>query len=179
MPQKATADGGETNHTDERVAAVETIRIRWEDFKKALRNNYLTDTDRRRGGNTVLRLNPGRGGFSEAEEAETYFSESGVHYASDWPAKPIHIRPHTIIETGRERGFRGLVEWPTRGNTRSALSEEEIEEIGGIDAAVEESREIYWEELRHSLPDTFDLGRQLGPEGKHVEIEWVFDEDDN
>lgn len=174
MSRTTQTDGGdEATHKDERVAGVETVRIHWEDFKTALRNDHLTDTDRQRGGHTVLRL---RAPFDGTVEAETHFSEQGRHYSRDVDPKPIHVRPHFIVEDGRDDGWRFIGDYPTESTTRHALREEEIEEAGGIEAVVEESRELWWDELRHSLPDSFNLGAVVSPEHKRVEIEWVFDE---
>ena len=167
------ADGGESTHDDERVAAVETVRINWSDFKTALRNDYLTDTDKRRGGHTALRL---RAPFEATAEAETHFSESGTRYSREVDPKPIHVRPHHIIESGEDTNWRWIGEYPTATNTRNALTEEQIEDEGGIDAAVEKAREMWWEELQHELPETFDLGQCVGPyDTKRVEIEWIFE----
>lgn len=180
MSQTGFTDGGsDEEHTDERLAAVETLRIRWDDFKKALRNNWLTDTDRGRGGNTVLRLSPGRKGFRETMTAETYFSEQGVRYDSNWEQEPIHIRPHLILETGLDRGTRGLMEWPEQWHIENNFSEEEIEEMGGIEKALDEEREFWWGELRAQLPTEFDVSSSYPMKSKQVDIEWVFDEDED
>jgi len=152
---------------DDRLEVVETITIAWDDFKRALKRDYLTDgTDRSR--QNVLRLSPP----FEGEMDATYFeSEQGTYYSPEMDPKPVHIRPHTIIQEGRDRGFRDLINWPTKATTRNALREEEIEDAGGIDAALAESREIFWNELRHSLPDSFRYHTTAG-RAYELSIEW-------
>lgn len=165
------ADGGRATAdelTDDRLEAAETITIEWDDFKRALKRDYLTDgTDRSR--HNVLRLSPP----FEAEMTATYFeSEQGTYYPPEMDPKPVHIRPHTIIQEGRDRGFRGLITWPTRHNATDALTDAEVEEAGGVDAVIEQSREIYWEELRHNLPDSFRY--HATPDHVYeINIEWV------
>lgn len=139
------------SQTDARLEQVEQITIAWDDFKKALKRNYLTDgTDRSR--SNVLRLSPP---FAAEMEASYFESEQGMHYPPEMDPKPVHIAPEVIIREGRERGFRDLINWPTRHNATDALTDEEVEEAGGVEAVVEQSREIFWDELRHSLPDSF------------------------
>lgn len=162
------------SNSDDRLEDIETVRINWTDFKKALRNDYLTDTDEQRGGHSVLRLRPP---FKGELEAEYHFSRRGTRYVRGAEPNPIHIRPHLIIQTGRQRGWSNVAEYPTRASVRSTLSEEAIEDAGGIEEAVEESRKLWWEELRHQLPDEFDLGKCIGPSGKRVDIEWIFDDE--
>jgi len=71
-----------------------------------------------------------------------------------------------------KRNYLGICEWPTEANTRDALSEEEIEEDGGIEEAVEIGREIFWDEVKHDLPETFNLGRVQGVGNYTVELNW-------
>lgn len=154
--------------SDARLETVDEITIDWSDYKKALRRDYLTDgTDRSR--RNVLRLSAP----FEAEMDATYFeSEQGTRYAPEVDPKPVHIRPHTIIEDGRDRGFRDLITWPTRHNATDALTDAEVEEAGGVDAVVEQSRDIYWDELRHSLPDSFRYHTVAG-RAYEIDINWT------
>ncbi|MFD1527312.1 hypothetical protein [Halolamina salina] len=157
------------NQIDDRLAKVEKITISFETFKKALKRNFLDEPDRW-GRSYVLRLYPP---FEAEMEAEYYESEQGVHYNDEWNEKPIHISPETIMleETDFFSTYGG-VEWPTEANTRSEFSEEEIEEGGGIEKFVEEGRRIFWEELKHSLPEEFDIGRVSHYAPHTVELEW-------
>lgn len=171
MAQKATTDGGTDpmNNVDDRLAKIETLTISFETFKKALKRNYLGEPDQW-GRSYVLRLYPP---FEAEMEADYYESEQGTHYNNEWDEKPVHINPEYLIREGTDSGFRGIVQWPTTANTRDALSEDDIEEMGGIETALEEGREIFWHELRHSLPDEIDLGQLGYPYGSHVvDIEW-------
>lgn len=154
--------------TDTRLEKVETVTISFETFKKALKRNYLGESNRH-DRSYVLRLYPS---FEADMEAEYYESEQGRHYDNNWDEKPFHIPPELIILEGTDRGFRGIVEWPTEANTRNALTEEEIEEDGGIEEAVEIGREIFWDELEHDLPETFNLGCVQGVGNYTVEINW-------
>lgn len=154
--------------TDDRLEKVEEITISFETFKKALKRNYLGERHRR-DRSYVLRLYPP---FEAEMEAEYYESEQGRHYDSNWNEKPFHIPPELLILEGTERGFRGICEWPTEANTRHALSEEEIEEDGGIEKAVEIGREVFWDEVKHDLPETFNLGRVHGVGNYTVELNW-------
>ncbi len=173
MSQTTQTDGG--RNIDERIAAIETIQIDWETFKKTLKRNYFADPTKWTDRNFVLRLHPS---FKAEMNAEYYESMKGAHYSNDWGQKPVHIKPELLIMEGTDRGFNSLPEWPTESSERNHLTDDEIEEIGGIEAAVEESREMFWNELKHSLPKSIDLGRVLGsPYGSHeVEIEWEFEE---
>lgn len=162
----------DNNTQKSRYEKVGTITINFETFKKALKRNYL-DYDDQWGRRYVLRLYPP---FESEMEAEYYESEQGVHYDNNWDEKPLHIQPQIIIHDGRQGGFHGIVEWPTEANTRNALTDDEIEECGGVEAAVEEGREIFWHELKHSLPETFNLGGVDGYTSHEVDIEWVFEE---
>jgi len=154
--------------TDTRLEKVETVTISFETFKKALKRNYLGERHRR-DRSYVLRLYPP---FEAEMEAEYYESEQGRHYDSNWNEKPFHIAPELLILEGTERGFRGICEWPTEANTRDALTEREIEEDGGIEEAVEIGREIFWDEVKHDLPETFNLGRVRGVGNYTVELNW-------
>ncbi len=158
------------NQTDERLEKVERIVIPFEMFKKTLKRNYLGEPDRW-GRSYVLRLYPP---FEEEMEVEYYESEKGRHYDNNWNEKPFHIRPELIIFEGIEGKFKP--EWPTETTERSHLTEEEIQEAGGIDAALEESREWFWNELKYDLPDSFDLGNVQGVGSYPVELEWMFEE---
>jgi len=160
----------ETTTTDEladdRLEAVETITIDWAEFKKALKLDYLAPINRSR--HNVLRLTPP----FETEMTATYYeSQQGTYYPPEMDPKPLHIRPHAIIQEGRDRGFRDLINWPTKASVRDVLREEEIQDSGGIEAALDESRAIYWEELRHSLPDSFRYHTTAG-RAYELSIEW-------
>lgn len=169
MMGQTTTDGGTNpNDVDDRLAKIKTITISFETFKNTLQRNFLDDRDQR-GRNFVLRLCPP---FQAEMDTESYVSEQGVHYDNNWTEKPAHIPPEYLIREGTDRGFRGLVGWPTETTTRNALTDEEIDERGGIDAAIEDGRELFWNELQHSLPDEIDLGRLSHPCSHVVEIEW-------
>ena len=155
--------------TDTRLEKVETVTISFETFKKALKRNYLGERHRS-DRSYVLRLYPP---FEAGMEAEYYESEQGRHYNNEWNEKPLHISPELLILEGTDRGFRGIYEWPTEANTRNALTEEKIEEAGGIEEAVEIEREIFWDEVKHSLPETFDLGKVQPATGNYtVDLNW-------
>jgi hypothetical protein len=155
--------------TDERLEAVERITIPFGVFKKALRRNYLGEP-RRHDRSYVLRLYPE---YTAEMEVEYYESEQGRHYDSNWSAKPFHIPPELIILESPGDGLRSVVNWPTEASVRSALSDEEISEEGGIDESVRIAREIFWDELKFILPDTFDLARVHGFGSYPVELNWT------
>lgn len=176
--QTTTTDGGTDPMTDDRLEAVGTIRIEWETFRDTLWRNYLDENLAMNSNSYVLRLSPP---FEAEMEADKHVSQKGNFYPPEMSPKPIHIRPERIIQEGLDRGFNapGLVEWPTRSNTSDALTEDELEDYeGGLDAAVEEAREVFWGELKHSRPTEIDLGRLVQSHGgSHVvAIEWI-DED--
>lgn len=173
MSQTTQTDGG--RNVDDRIAAIETIQIDWETFKKTLKRNYLDKPTKWTDRSFVLRLYPP---FEAEMDADYYESEKGRHYDNNWDQKPLHIKPELLITEGTDRGFRSIFEWPTETTTRNALQEDDIEDAGGIEAAVEEGREIFWDELKHSLPETIDLGRLFGghPQTHEVEIEWKFEQ---
>lgn len=155
---------------DERLEKVETVTIDFETFKKAFKRNYL-QPDRtmfEHSHTFVLRLYPP---FEAKMEAQYYESEQGRHYNNEWNEKPFHLKPELLILEGYDGLFNE--EWPTEQNTRSHLTEEEIEESGGIEAVVEEGREIFWDEVKYYLPEEFDLGHQHGLRGYTVDIEWT------
>lgn len=154
---------------DTRLEKVETVTISFETFKKALKRNYLGERHRN-DRSYVLRLYPP---FEAEMEAEYYESEQGRHYDSNWDEKPFHIPPELIILEGTERGFRGIVDAPEEWQIHQALSEEQIEEEGGIEAAMDEAWEIFWDDVEYNLPETFDLGRVQGIGDHTVELNWV------
>lgn len=154
--------------TDPRLEKIETVTISFETFKKALKRNYLDEPDRW-GRNYVLRLYPP---FEAEMEAEYYESEQGRHYDNNWDEKPFHIPPELIILEGTERGFRDIVEAPEEWQVRQALTEEQIEEEGGIDAAMDGAWEIFWDDVEYSLPETFNLGCVHGVGSHTVELNW-------
>jgi hypothetical protein len=154
---------------DSRLEQVERVTISFETFKKALRRNYLGESSRR-DRSYVLRLYPP---FEGEMEAEYYESEQGVHYDNNWDEKPVHIAPEMLILEGSESGFNSIINPPEEWQVRQNLTDEEIEEAGGIDAAMEESWEMFWAELKTILPETFDLGLTQSMTGSYaVELEW-------
>jgi hypothetical protein len=159
---------------DSRLQKVEQITIDWEVFKKALRRNYLggNSTIFEHSHNFVLRLYPP---FEAEMEAEYYESEQGRHYNSDWTEKPHHIKPELILLEGTERGTNPFIwiEYPTEQTERNHLTEQEIEDMGGISECLKTSRQIYWDEIRSFLPNTFDLGISAGYFSKEVNINWI------
>lgn len=163
------------SRTDERLEKVEQITINWVIYKKTLKRNYLSDDyyRKRQNRNFVLRLHPS---FEAEMEAEYYESMNGRHYDSNWNPKPFHINPEMILLEGTEKGtqpFRWMA-WPTESNTRANLSEGEIREIGGIQEAVKEGREIFWNELKSFLPDTYNLSKSnMGMRDYTVDINWT------
>jgi len=160
-----------TYQRDERLEKVEQITINWETFKKALKRNYLNNNYHDR--IFVLRLYPP---FESEMEAEYYESMQGQHYDDNWNETPYHIKPEIILlegTDGRTRPFN-WIQWPTKATVKDNLTENEIEEIGGIEEALKESREIYWDEMKSFLPDTFDISVSAGiPIGYEVDINWV------
>lgn len=156
--------------TDERLKGVETVRIPFDEFKKALRRNYLDDGQRRDRSN-VLRLHPP---FEATMKAEYYESERGQHYSSDWSEKPFHIPPELLIIEGSDSGFQNVADWPTRSSTRARLHDDELPiDDDELDNLVAEGRAVFWSDLRRQLPDTFDLGDVHGIGGYEVAVEWV------
>jgi len=161
---------------DPRLEKVEQITINWETFKKTLERNYLSpDYERQRQDRTfVLRLYPP---FDTEMDVEYYESMQGRHYDNNWDEKPFHMRPELFILEGTEQGFHGVVNYDDEYDIKNALTEEEIEEEGGIENALETSHEIFWDELRHDRPNEIDLGIFTpGPNGYTVGIEWIDDE---
>jgi len=108
-------------------------------------------------------------------EVEYYESEQGRHYNSDWNEKPVHVKPELLILEGGNGGFRSIVDYPTENSVRNALSEEEIAEEGGIEESLKIGREMFWDELKTVLPDSFNLGYALStPHNKYdVDIVWT------
>jgi hypothetical protein len=157
------------------LTKVDTIVIPWDTFKKTLKRNYLDpDYEYKRQDTTfVLRLYPP---FEATMGVEYYESKQGRHYNSEWDPKPIHIRSEMLILEGTDRGFRNSVDYPTERNTRDALTDEEIAEMGDIEEAVVEGREIFWSELRGILPDEGDVGQWIGYDSHTVEFDWRFDD---
>jgi len=161
------------SQTDSRLETVETITIDWPTFKKTLKRNYLDpDYERqRRNRSYVLQLYPP---FETTMEARYYVSEQGRHYNSDWDEKPVHLKPELFILEGSDSSFRDIVEYPTEQNTRHALRDEEIEEMGGVDEAVTEGRELFWDELQTILPEQVNIGRFIGGHTNYtVDVEWT------
>jgi hypothetical protein len=162
------------NQKDERLEKVEQITINWETFKKALKRNYLDpDYEYERQDRTfVLRLYPP---FEAQMEVEYYESRQGRHYNNEWEEKPFHIRPEIILLEVCDINRLRWNEYPTETNTRHALSGEVVEE-NDIEELVQEGREVFWSDLRYSLPNTFNLGRVHGFGSYPVEINWEFEE---
>jgi hypothetical protein len=158
---------GRNTHADDRIEQIGTIEIAFETFKKALKRDYLSDRHQNDGRKHRIRISPP---FDETVEAKYFESEQGTHYPPDMSPKPIHIRPSMIF--AEDMDTQWIPEYPTRANTRDALSEDEIEGIGGLDAAVEEGREIFWNDLKAELPETITLG-QYPQEQKEVSVEWT------
>lgn len=158
--------------TDSRLEKVETVRIPFDQFKKALARNYLGESNRH-DRSFVLRLYPP---FEATMTAEYYESEQGRHYNNEWNEKPFHINPELLILEGDGGSFRNIVNYPDEYEVRNALTEEQIEEEGGIEEAMKIGKEMFWDELRTILPETFDLGRVHDLDSYPVEIEWVFED---
>jgi len=160
---------------DTRLEKVDRIRIDWDTFKKALERNYLSpEYEYQRQDKTyVLRLYPP---FESEMDAEYYVSEQGVHYNSDWDEKPFHMKPELFVLEGTDKGFRGIVNYDTETDVRNALTDEQIEEEGGIEQSLQIAHEIFWDELKSIRPDEIDLGHFTpGPSGYTVEIDWIDD----
>jgi hypothetical protein len=158
---------------DSRLEKVKTITIDWDTFKKTLKRNYLDpDYERQRQNRSyVLQLYPP---FEATMEARYYVSEQGRHYDSDWDEKPVHLKPELFILESTGRSFRLIVEYPTAQNTRNALRDEEIEEMGGIEEAVAEGRELFWDELKTILPEQVNIGQFIGGHTNYpVDVEWT------
>jgi hypothetical protein len=160
--------------TDERLEKLETIRIPWSEYKKALARNYLGESNRH-DRSFMLRLYPP---FEPTMTAEYYESEQGRHYNNEWDEKPFHIHPELLILEGDGGSFRSIVNYPEEHEIRNALTEEEIEAEGGIDAAMENAKEMFWEELKTILPERFNLGVVQGHMNYPVDVEWVFDDEE-
>ena len=163
------------NQKDERLEKVEQITINFETFKKALARNYLDgDYEYQRQDRTfVLRLYPP---FEAEMDVKYYESRQGQHYDSNWNKKPFHIRPELLILEGDGSNFRDIVNYPGEWEIRQALTEEEIEEEGGIEESMQVGKEIFWDEMKTILPETFDLGRVHGLGSYPIDINWEFEE---
>lgn len=159
--------------TDDRLEKVNTVRIPFETFTKALERNYLGESDCH-DRSYVLRLYPP---FNATMGAEYYESEQGRHYNNEWDEKPFHINPELLILEGENGSFRDVVNYPTEAEVRNALTNEQIEEEGGIEEALRIGKKMFWDELKTILPKTFDLGCIHGLNNYPVEIEWVFDDE--
>jgi len=160
------------NQKDERIEKVEQVTIDFEVFKKALAHNYLGKGKSYHDRSFVLRLMPP---FEAEMEVEYHESRQGRHYDNNWNEKPYHILPELILLEGTETGTNPFrwIEYPTEQTERQHLTEQEIEELGGIEECVEKGREIYWDEIKGFLPDTFELGISTGYHSKEVEINWT------
>ena len=158
--------------TDERFEKVEQITIDFEVFKKALTRNYLepANTMFEQQHSFVLRLYPP---FKAEMEAQYYESQQGRHYDSNWSEKPYHILPEMIILEGNGGNFNDIVNYPDEAEVRQCLTEEEIEEEGGIEESLKVGREIFWNEMKTILPGKFNLGLSSGYTSKQVDINWV------
>ena len=157
---------------DSRLEAVDTIRIDWEAFKKALKRNYFSDAyyGQRQDRNFVLRLYPS---FETTMDAEYYESVYGRHYDSQWDEKPFHMQPELfLLEASDTWGLRH-VEWPTERSVKDHCSPKEIEEEGGIEESLSTARDIFWDEVKYSLPDEIDLGIFTHGPGTVANIEWT------
>jgi hypothetical protein len=163
---------------DDRLEKVETVIIPWEQFKKALRLNYLQEDSSmfHHSHSFVLRLTPP---FESDMSAEYYQSEQGVRYNNEWNEKPFHIKPEMLLLEGTDKGTNPFrwTEWPTERTTRNHLSESELEECD-IDELVAEGREIFWDEMKSFLPETFCLGKcHSGLSKYEVDLVWDFDDE--
>lgn len=156
---------------DSRLEKVEQITIDFEAFKKALSYNYLGEANRH-DRSFVLRLYPP---FEASMVAEYYESVQGRHYDNNWDETPFHINPELLILEGNGGNFRDIVNYPEEWQIKQALTEEEIQEEGGVEDCMENSKQMFWEELKTILPETFDLGMVNGLGNYEVEIEWKFE----
>jgi len=154
---------------DERLEKVGTVIIDFDTFKKTLKRSYLREERDRWGRSYMLRLMPP---FKSEMEAEYYEKQQGVHYDSNWNEKPFHIPPAILILEGKNGGFNNIVNWPTKSSVRFNLTEEQIEEDGGIEESLKIGREIFWGELKTVLPESFDLGKIHGINTYTVDIVW-------
>lgn len=158
---------------DERLEKVQTVVIPWDTYKKTLRRNYLDPdyTDRYHDRSFVLRLYPP---FEAEMTVEYYESMQGRHYDNNWSEKPLHIRPEIILLEGCDGNPFRWVAWPTEANTKAELPDNERETISDeqLQEYVDEGREIFWDELKADLPETFDLGCVHGVGSYPVELRW-------
>ena len=153
---------------DSRLEKVETVEINFETFKKALARNYLGERnshDR----SYVLRLYPE---FTEVMKAEYYESMQGRHYDSNWDEKPFHIPPELLILEGNNGNFRDIVKYPERWEVEQNVPDITEDEI---DECMQESKELYWDEMKTILPTKFNLGSVHGVGSYTVDIEWIFE----
>jgi len=159
-----------TYQKDERLEKVEQITIDFEVFKKALAYNYIGEGETYHDRSFVLRLYPP---FKAEMKVEYYESMQGRHYDSNWDEKPFHILPELLILEGNNGNFYDIVNYPEEWEIRRAFTEEEIEEEGGIEECMKISKEMFWDELKTILPETFNLGNVHGIGNYKVEINWV------
>jgi hypothetical protein len=159
---------------DQRLDKVEQITIDFEVYKKAVTRNYLepAKTMFEQNHSFVLRLMPP---FEAEMVAQYYESEQGRHYNNEWNEKPHHIKPELILLEGTEADTNPFkwIEYPTERTQREHLTEQEIEDEGGIEECLKQSREIYWSEIAGFLLDTFVLGTSVGDHVKEVQINWT------
>ena len=154
---------------DSRLEKVEQVTIDFQTFKKVLARSYLGEsnkTDR----SFVLRLYPP---FEAEMEAEYYESIQGRHYDNNWDETPFHIKPELLILEGDGGNFRDIVDYPEEWQIKQALTNEEIQEEGGMEACMEESKQMFWEELKTILPDTYKLGYTNGVGRYEVQLNWT------
>lgn len=157
---------------DERLEKVNEVAINFSTFKKALKRNYLGEATRR-DRSYVLRLYPP---FEAEMGAEYYESRQGVHYDSNWDEEPFHIAPELLVLEGGKGEFRSIVDWEDSTTIGKHRTDDEIQEAGGKEAVLNEAHEMFWDELKTVLPETFDLGRINNLNSYEVKINWVFDD---
>jgi len=163
---------------DERLQKIEQVTIKFDEFKDALRRNYLDPSTALNGNRTyVLRLYPP---FEPCMEAEYHESEQGRHYSNDWDEKPFHIRPELIIlDIDDDRSvFFNKHAWPTYTQQKRSIEDDPTVEATEerVEEALDYARDWFWTELKAILPSEIDLGCMGSYNLYEVDVEWVFDE---
>lgn len=158
--------------TDERLEKVEQITIDFQEFKKALKRNYLSNDyySQRHNRSFVLRLYPS---FEAEMRAEYYESQHGTRYDNNWSEKPYHIKPEIILLEGCDKNPFKSVQWPTKSNLKNNILDEDLEDLD-LDEELERSREFFWNEIKSFLPEKFNLAKcNHSLSGYAVKINWT------
>jgi hypothetical protein len=151
------------------IEAVETVELSWDVYRDTLQREYLDG--HHRNGVFVLRLMPP---FEETMPFERYFAENGVHYDSNWDTKPVHYRASELY---RDATGPHSMEYAETWTVQNNLDDDVIEAEGGIETALENARQLFFEELWYDMRNvdliTFTYGTRGGYLPHTASLEWV------